>query len=200
MGLDQYFHVNVFADLSDLYTREVKDVNKRYADKGIDYVMKPGEEIYLNSYDFQPDEVKEKFRAVTELTGTSELVDPNTPSISLFPDRVVVTAAYWRKANAIHRWFVEKCQNGMDECQESDPISPEQLAKLVADCRGVLDNESRADDLLPTQSGFFFGGTSYDEWYKQDLEYTATRIEFIVQWCLMNLRDREFTFNYQSSW
>src|SRR6187549_2040929 len=25
--------------------------------------------------------------------------------------------AYWRKANAIHRWFVEKVQGGKDDCE-----------------------------------------------------------------------------------
>jgi hypothetical protein len=63
-------------------------------------------------------------------------------------------------------------------------------------CKTVLEFPERAEELLPTQSGFFFGGTDYDEWYKQDLEYTVTRIEKI-------LADPAFVksdFYYQSSW
>ena len=26
-------------------------------------------------------------------------------------------AGYWRKANQIHGWFVNKCQDGVDDCQ-----------------------------------------------------------------------------------
>lgn len=36
----------------------------------------------------------------------------------------------------------------------------------------VLDDHSLASELLPTQSGFFFGGTEYDEYYFLDLDYT----------------------------
>ena len=30
---------------------------------------------------------------------------------------VSVNAAYWRKANAIHKWFVDNVQDGEDNCQ-----------------------------------------------------------------------------------
>lgn len=44
---------------------------------------------------------------------------------------------YWRKANAIHGWFVNECADGVDECQEI-PVSREQLERLLAVTREVL--------------------------------------------------------------
>lgn len=35
-----------------------------------------------------------------------------------------------------------------------------------------IEDPTVAKDLLPTESGFFFGSTDYDHWYYHDLEYT----------------------------
>ena len=110
-------------------------------------------------------------------------------------EEVKFRVAYWRKANAIHDWFVRNCQDGRDECQESW-VSREQLQELIDLCKQVIADSSKADDLLPTRSGFFFGDTAYDEWYINGLEYTAERLEKI-------LADPAFAkvdFYYQSSW
>jgi hypothetical protein len=40
---------------------------------------------------------------------------------------------YWRKANAVHGWFVRECANGVDECQEI-PVSKIKLLELQAHC------------------------------------------------------------------
>ena len=45
--------------------------------------------------------------------------------------------------------------------------------------RKVLNPEV-AEELLPTQSGFFFGGTAYDEWYVQDLELTIKQLDRVL--------------------
>jgi hypothetical protein len=37
-----------------------------------------------------------------------------------------------------------------------------------------------AEDLLPTQSGFFFGSTEYDEWYIRDIQSTIDIIETLL--------------------
>lgn len=119
--------------------------------------------------------------------------------------------AYWRKANAIHNWFVENVQNGIDDCDnyEVDEYDLRRLldtvntvlesSKLVDGkvyagttwTRGgvtvnwkdgkVIEGSSVAKELLPTCSGFFFGGTEYDEWYYKNLEYTKERIEEILE-------------------
>lgn len=45
----------------------------------------------------------------------------------------------------------------------------------------VLDDPSVAEELLPTQSGFFFGSTIYSEGYVEDLEYTVKQITEILE-------------------
>jgi hypothetical protein len=103
---------------------------------------------------------------------------------------------YWRKANAIHDWFVREVQAGVDECQESY-VSTEKLKTLRDLCREVMNDKEKANSLLPTRSGFFFGDTSYDEWYFMHIENTEKQLTEVLE-------DEEFLksweFYYQSSW
>ena len=112
------------------------------------------------------------------------------------PRQVEIEVMYWRKANAIHKWFVDNIQNGTDDCGEYD-VSPEALKKLLGVCKTVLADRSKARELLPTNSGFFFGPTDYDRYYFEDLEKTAEGIEKI-------LGNEEFLkafdLYYHSSW
>ena len=58
------------------------------------------------------------------------------------PDKVVFIVeevAEWRKANAIHAWFVNNVQDGNDDCQ-SHWVSSEKLAELRDLCKQVLDS------------------------------------------------------------
>lgn len=93
---------------------------------------------------------------------------------------VTVDLGYWRKANHIHKWFVDHIQGGVDECQDSY-VERENLAELLATCKAVMADKSKASELLPTSSGFFFGSTGYDEWYFEQVEYTITLIENIFK-------------------
>lgn len=43
---------------------------------------------------------------------------------------------YWRKANMIHKWFVDNVQGGVDECQVTQ-VSKEQLLSLIHLCEEV---------------------------------------------------------------
>ena len=83
---------------------------------------------------------------------------------------------YWRKANHIHAWFVDNCGEGIDECQQIK-VSKEQLELLLQAVKNVLKNKELAEKELPTQSGFFFGGTEYDSWYYDSLKDTKKIIE-----------------------
>jgi hypothetical protein len=94
--------------------------------------------------------------------------------------KVTIPLAYWRKANAIHRWFVENVQGGKDDCQRAY-VGRDKLNELRAKCKGALENRDQADKLLPTQSGFFFGGTKHDEWYFKSLEYTVQALDRILE-------------------
>jgi hypothetical protein len=101
----------------------------------------------------------------------------------------------WRKFNALHKWFVDNCQGGMDECQETY-VGEERLKELLDILKRVDANHSLAAELLPTESGFFFGGTAYDEWYFNDVKDTIKVISGV-------LKETDFYCSniiYQSSW
>jgi hypothetical protein len=115
--------------------------------------------------------------------------------IRMKPNYATAEAAYWRKANAIHKWFVDNVQEGEDDCGHYH-VDREQLAQLADLCDEVLKDPERASELLPTQSGFFFGGTEHDEWYLEGLRYTRDRIRDLLS------RDelKGWEFHYHSSW
>ena len=48
-------------------------------------------------------------------------------------DSISEEVAYWRKANQIHRWFVDNIQDGEDNC-ESYEVSKQQLEELLGVC------------------------------------------------------------------
>jgi len=57
------------------------------------------------------------------------------------PERVseiVEQVGYWRKANAIHNWFVENVQDGEDNCREYY-VSREKLEELLERVNLLLD-------------------------------------------------------------
>lgn len=104
-------------------------------------------------------------------------------------------AIYWRKANAIHNYIIQQHADGIDECQ---PISlnREDLHILSRLCRLLVffRNERLNAMILPTKSGFFFGSLEYDEYYYEDLQYTADKIDEA-------LKDEDAEeFEYQASW
>jgi hypothetical protein len=100
----------------------------------------------------------------------------NLKRISYIEEQV----GYWRKANHIHQWFVDNVQEGEDNCQEAY-VSEEKLQELLDTCKKVKADHSLAEELLPTKSGFFFGGTEYDEYYFQRLDHTIGILESLLQ-------------------
>ena len=135
---------------------------------------------------------------------------------------IIEDAGYWRKANAIHQWFVENVQDGNDDCKEYR-VSTEKMRELLARVNKVLaaselvpgkvqngytfkdgkevpilvdgkriKDPTVAKELLPTQEGFFFGGTYYDQWYVEDLERTKEILEEALA--------RPGNYYYGSSW
>ncbi len=99
---------------------------------------------------------------------------------------------YWRKSNQIHNWFVNNCGEGEDNCQPMY-VTREQLEELKELCINVIAVPEMAEELLPTESGFFFGSTEYDEYYFGDLNETIG----IINRCLESKFE---SFEYQASW
>ena len=139
--------------------------------------------------------VSEYFEGGPEVIKDLEKLDLNARLGGKKIKKLAVGVGYWRKANAIHKWFVDNCQGGLDECQRSF-VSKDKLKKLLDTVNQVLENPELANELLPTGSGFFFGSTEYAEYYIQDLNLTKTIIEDIF-----NIPEFDnWEIYYQSSW
>ena len=144
------------------------------------------------------------------------------PHMSIYEE-----VAYWRKANAIHKWFVENVQDGEDDCLYHREIMRDDLEKLMKACKKILDKTKLVngkvingsslvngewvpniedglivdkpeicDEVLPSESGFFFGSTDYDQYYYEDIEYT-------YDVCKKLLKETDFAkecLYYVSSW
>ena len=108
---------------------------------------------------------------------------------------VTYEGMYWRKANQIHNWFVEHVQGGVDNCQEYY-VDKEILADLMNVCGEVIADPSKAEELLPSSGGFFFGSTDYDEWYWENVKRTHKELKELLKLDL----GYEWSFSYQSSW
>jgi hypothetical protein len=106
---------------------------------------------------------------------------------------VSVNCAYWRKANQIHKWFVQNVQDGEDNCGEYY-VSHEQLKELLTTCRQALFKKDPSE--LPPQAGFFFGSYDIDEYYWSDIKNTIKQLDRLVK--LSNFEN--LSFYYQSSW
>ena len=146
--------------------------------------------LYKKNYVRQGEWVKPEFRTEVEVKTGGE-IDKN-----IKPERIryiVEEVAYWRKANQIHNWFVKNVQDGVDNCQNSY-VSRDNLQELLDVCNQVIADNSLAETLLPTGSGFFFGSTEYDEWYFKDISNTIVYLTEILE------DESADEFEYYASW
>lgn len=142
--------------------------------------------------------------------------------------RIYEQVAYWRKANAIHKWFVDNVQDGQDDCCYHREVTEKDLKELIGICEEILDNigyatgdivvgytisedgkwtpETRkglvvsnpdiCERLLPSEDGFFFGSTDYDEYYAEDIDYTYRTLKRVLN----NTNFEKQMLFYVSSW
>lgn len=102
---------------------------------------------------------------------------------------------YWRKFNALHAWFVDNVQGGEDDCL-SYLITKEDLEKLRETLSQIEETPGDAEDLLPTRSGFFFGGTEYDEYYHNEVRRTLVWLEKLIE----SFDFENYSIYYRASW
>ena len=117
--------------------------------------------------------------------------------------------AYWRKANAIHGWFLRHVYNEEPHTNRIE-VKPYQLVRLLEICKTVIEkaelkpgrifsgylwkngentptfmnglvcnNMSELKRLLPREDGPFFGPQSYDEYYVQEVKDTIDMLKSI---------------------
>lgn len=132
--------------------------------------------------------------------GMKEFVTDQAPSAY-----VEFNIGYWRKANAIHGWFVNNVQDGKDECLPHY-VPREKLEELRSICQDLLLTKERygqklaadrAMELLEPTEGFFFGVYDINERYWEALERTVA----IINRALSIPNDHfDWDFQYRSSW
>lgn len=130
--------------------------------------------------------------------GDDEEVGSNIASLVGLPNgakvkTVKVEVGYWRKSNQIHKWFVDNVQEGTDDCGYYH-VGRDQLKELRELCQKVIDDNDLAPNFLPTQEGFFFGGSGYDQWYFTDVEDTIKIIDDALS------MPEDWDLEYHSSW
>lgn len=83
-----------------------------------------------------------------EVRGAKLLIPP----LELYPlEYLEFHLFYWRKANAIHRWFVDNCQNGIDECQTAY-VDWSALQELHNICSALMEKMILADGVVQNGS------------------------------------------------
>lgn len=145
---------------------------------------------YFSDGEWRGEKNNRQFEDIVKATEVEEYLGDDNMFRSAY---VEMSVGYWRKANHIHKWFVDNVQDGRDECQEAY-FSRETLEKLKADCEIVLESPALASEVLPVEEGFFFGSTEYDEYYFEDIKDTVKIIDRVLQ------MPEEWDFVYQSSW
>lgn len=76
---------------------------------------------------------------------------------------------YFRKVNFIYGFFSEEINPDTESCI----VSKSRIEDLIDACKRVFQNKGDvgyAEEHLPTQAGFFFGSTEYNDWYWEDVE------------------------------
>ena len=101
-------------------------------------------------------------------------------------------AFYWRKAWAIHHWFVINAQNGEDDCKEYW-VERYQLQELLDTLKKVDENPSLAEDILPLQADDDQG----KEWELEQIRRTIPALDKLIN--DESLKDK-WDFYYSSSW
>lgn len=176
-----------------------------------------GLDMYLNRHNYIWGKSESKVAEVTAEDWDGNVTTKRYDRVTY----IVQEVGYWRKANAIHKWFVDNVQKGVDDCKPYD-VEKDDLETLKALCLKALEKKQRylelvnkcsihqesfadggdddtfysketeddkelekieeeLDSILPTQSGFFFGSTTYDEWYFNNLENTVKIIDKIFE-------------------
>lgn len=100
----------------------------------------------------------------------SPLTKPNIKKRKI----IMTLEVTWRNARHIHNWFVENVQNGYDDGNRYD-VTFNQLNTLRNYCREILNDNSKASELLPTDSTH-----GYDEYYFQTIEKTYKELSKLI--------------------
>ena len=195
MGLDIYFHkttVQFHGDESDskdfrAFTEEVDELAKKTAGEQLQELLAPLREAWeklktndywRNIYNERYFTFVEKARPIICRNGYDWMIHPFTKRVLDLPELEEQVKkwveghyepydAYFRKVNFLFKYYEDR---GKMYEQWYAFTDADDIDDLIDRCEQVLKDHSLAHSLLPTQSGFFFGGTDYDDWYFSDVK------------------------------
>ena len=195
MGLDIYFHkttVQFHGDESDskdfrAFTEEVDELAKKTAGEQLQKLLAPLREAWekakTNDYwrEYYNDRYftfVEKARPIICRNGYDWMIHPFTKRVLDLPELEEQVKkwveghyepydAYFRKVNFLFKYYEDRGKM-YDQCYAFTDV--DDIDDIIDKCEQVLADHSLAHSLLPTQSGFFFGSTDYDDWYFSDVK------------------------------
>ena len=154
-------------------------------------------EFYI--YDWGKKSAPEKTISVVSGESTFPKVDP--AKVSGVREKV----AYWRKFNALHGWFVDRCADGVDDCRQIYVSIEdfEELLQTLREAREILDKADvtvsevpdwngnmqkyiiyhcadELDGVFEPRIGFFFGSDEIDTYFSDELNRTIELVENIL--------------------
>lgn len=104
-------------------------------------------------------------------------------------DNIITELAYFRKVNFVVKFFCDAkgCSKDFINCADVI-ININDLKELKERCDKVLASKSLniAQALLPTENGFFFGSSKYDEDYFEDVKDVSDSCAKMIQFCEEN--------------
>lgn len=169
MGLDIYFHAKsknekLREEYNELNAKR-RDVHDRYDEAAKKEIEKISGTDTPMRYNDLPAEIIKKLQVEFE----GELNEIKGKMDDCY-NALYSEVAYFRKVNFLLPYF------GYEENCSEIVIDKCEVEELINDCKRVLaaedtdEAESVADELLPTEEGFFFGNTDYDERYFNDVQ------------------------------
>lgn len=98
--------------------------------------------------------------------------------------------AYFRKVNFLVRFMESYYGKEVENCIPFE-INKDGIVELKDRCEKVLKDHTLAKELLPTQEGFFFGNTEYNDAYYKDVALVLEKCDEILE-CFDELQPDEY--------
>jgi hypothetical protein len=202
MGLDIYFRkttVKFHGDPSNSedfnkFTEEVDELAQKTVAEKFEKLLAPlreawqnlqTNEYWRNTYNERYFAFVEKARPIICRNGYDWMLYPFTKCVIDLPELEEMVKnqvegyyepydAYFRKVNFLFAYY-QNAGKLVDEYYAFTDASD--IDDIIDRCERVLKNHKLANELLPTQSGFFFGGTDYDGWYFNDVKDCLTQMK-----------------------
>ena len=147
------------------------------------------------------------FNALPEEERNERYRKEDYPTKDFDPEEI----GYFRKVNFLMEFFhydgncefkempKDKLEELRHACFEIARMKPVRYEITKYDCGGTDKvkvysdaDKKRCAELLPTQDGFFFGSTDYDEWYFHDVKEVLSWVDGVLD----NLNDDEVVLMY----